>query len=269
MDNNWFNEDDDSFDIRPIGRMMEEIFEPYKTMLEEIKQTAEKAMEVFKPVFDVVASFQNKIGTTIANGMKISKAIDCLGEAQYVQWEYLTTEFVDEIVESKNINKTLRIMYERSNYSDFFRISEECQKSKLVGKNAKILAQATDSFKKGHTDLVAIGITVVIDGTLANLPDSYYKKTSIIKRCERLAEKLDTDGFLDNEEFALLALALTFSKAFESIGGNSDFNGKEPNTINRHWTVHGRAVRRKTKLDCVKLIRFLYAIIILGEYLDT
>ena len=43
------------------------------------------------------------------------------------------------------------------------------------------------------------------------------------------------------------------------------FDDPEPKILNRHWIMHGRSLRRKTKLDCVKMIRFIYGIILLDE----
>jgi hypothetical protein len=77
---------------------------------------------------------------------------------------------------------------------------------------------------------------------------------------------LRLEGRLSEDEYSLFSLYLTVDSTMNTFAASSDFGKeKEPAYINRHWTMHGRAERRKTKMDCVKLLRFLYAIILLDR----
>ena len=134
----------------------------------------------------------------------------------------------------------------------------------LDGNNARILSQAIDSFLTKNYDLCAIGITVVIDGELSVITGD--PGTNIKRRIEPLLEKLDDDEVLSEDEYSLFSLYLTVDETMKTFAASSNFgNEKEPQYINRHWTMHGRTQRRKTKMDCVKLLRFLYAIILLDK----
>ena len=77
--------------------------------------------------------------------------------------------------------------------------------------------------------------------------------------------KLEDNEEIENDEFSVFALLITFRETMESFSHNSDFKKKEPKNLNRHWIMHGRSRRRKTKLDCIKTIRFIYGIILIDE----
>ena len=105
---------------------------------------------------------------------------------------------------------------------------------------------------------------VVIDGELSVVTGN--PGTNIKRRIEPLLEKLDDDEVLSEDEYSLFSLYLTVDATMKTFAASSNFgNEKEPQYINRHWTMHGRTERRKTKMDCVKLLRFLYAIILLDK----
>ena len=65
----------------------------------------------------------------------------------------------------------------------------------------------------------------------------------------------------------MFSLFYTFNKTVEIFTANSDFHGKEPKGLNRHWIAHGRSRRKKTKLDCVKLINLVYGIILIDAHI--
>ena len=62
---------------------------------------------------------------------------------------------------------------------------------------------------------------------------------------------------------------MTLEKTLDSFSAPSDFKGKEPKGLNRHWIAHGRATRKKTKLDCVKMINLIYGLLLIGELEST
>ena len=74
--------------------------------------------------------------------------------------------------------------------------------------------------------------------------------------------------FFDHDEYATLTLALTLEKTLDSFSAFSDFSKKEPKGLNRHWIAHGRSTRKKTKLDCVKMINLIYGLLLI-EQLDS
>ena len=263
-------DDNESKKISNIGSSLAESLRPLyeigNYLGELVKKSAEWYNEVFKPLQD----FGREIRAKLVNISEVASAAfkpllvaDKLGKHQYVIWEYMTPEFVDTIYKSSNEDKELRLMYEKDKYRLFYSLSQECINC-LDGNNARILSQAIDSFSLKKYDLCAIGITVVIDGELSVVTGN--PGTNIKRRLEPLLGKLDDDEVLSEDEYSLFSLYLTVDATMKTFAASSDFgNEKEPQYINRHWTMHGRTERRKTKIDCVKLLRFLYAIILLDK----
>lgn len=263
-------DDNESKKISNIGSSLAESLSPlYEIgyyLGELVKKSAEWYNEVFKPLQD----FGREIRAKLVNISEVASAAfkpllvaDKLGKHQYVIWEYMTLGFVDTIYKSSNVDKELRLMYEKDKYRLFYSLSQECINC-LDGNNARILSQAIDSFSLKNYDLCAIGITVVIDGELSVVTGN--PGTNIKRRLEPLLGKLDDDEVLSEDEYSLFSLYLTVDATMKTFAASSDFgNEKEPQYINRHWTMHGRTERRKTKIDCVKLLRFLYAIILLDK----
>ena len=188
-------------------------------------------------------------------------AISVLGDAQFVTWEFMHKPFVDEVLESHNINKTLRLYYEKEHYQSVFETAEKCKGHPIIGSNKKVYEQAISAFRAGHTDIAVIGLTATLDGALSVASEKLI--TSIPKRVEEFLNKIRTKKTVTPREISIFSLLSTFQKSMAIFGADSDFHKPEPKNLNRHWIAHGRSYRKKTKLDCVKLIHMLYAIILL------
>ena len=88
------------------------------------------------------------------------------------------------------------------------------------------------------------------------------------ERCNAILDKLmDLDDIAD-EEYATLTLFMTFNTMVKSFYKTISFSDPEPRFLNRHWIMHGRIQREMTRLDCIKLLRFLYGIILI-DYIDA
>ncbi len=264
MENNAFNK------INDIGQSIVESLIPLYEIGNYLGNLLKKSEEwyniVFKPLQDFSKSIQEKfasISSVLSVAFRPLLVADELGKHQYVIWEYLTPEFVNSFYQCPNIDKELRLMYEKNNYKLFYSLSQECINC-LEGNNARVLSQAIDSFSIKNYDLCAIGITVVIDGELSVVTGN--PCTNINHRVELLFQKLDNDEVLSEDEYSLCSLYLTVDATMRTFAASLAFGKeREPSYINRHWTMHGRTERRKTKMDCVKLLRFLYAIILLDK----
>lgn len=193
------------------------------------------------------------------------RAIEKLGENQYVYWDYLDDEMIDTLLQSNNINKTMREINSKKDYADIRVIASKCSKSPRMAPYQTMLKQAMSSFENGGNELALLGFLSIIDGLLSDVSNNL-TSTSIYGRANPILEKLENSEAVENSEYAELALLMTFRDTMESLGAKSDFSKKEPKNLNRHWIMHGRSRRRKTKLDCVKMIRFIYGIILIDEF---
>ncbi|MCR4755746.1 MAG: hypothetical protein K5868_09500 [Lachnospiraceae bacterium] len=262
--------DDNNIDFNSISYDLSNILEPIdkgrQSIIEMINNTLEQYRMVVKPILDLFVPIHETIIGAVRNMGEAFKPISVarmLGEHQYIQWERMPESFVEDIYNSSNIDKTLRLMYEREKYKSFYTVANSCIESGILGRNDRIIHQAVNSFANKDYDLASIGITVVLDGTLSRITGNV--TTNIKSRVNQLLQQLNEDEELTNEEYALLTLYISLDNALGTFAASLPFDGIEPSCINRHWMVHGRSSRRRTKMDCVKLIRFLYAVIIINE----
>ena len=220
-----------------------------------------------KPIQEMVQEVMDNIRNfvrLIAERMRPIKALEPLADNQYIIWEYMDEEFVDMILSSNNINKTLRFYHEKEKYNSVYETAEKCCENIHDKTLQRLFNQAVRSFKEGNTDLAVVGFVSVIDGLLAVVNDS--TSTRISREFKSLVQKLENEQVLDDTEYAIFSLFYTFNKTVEIFTANSDFHGKEPKGLNRHWIAHGRSRRKKTKLDCVKLIKIIYGIILIDKH---
>ena len=226
-----------------------------------------KYIEMIQPILNAADSFRKTAIMVLKRFIELTKplrAVGLLSDNQFVVWEYPTQDFVEELVNSTNVDKTLRLIYEKEKYSSVIDIAKKCSESPILQNNKRLFDQAIKAFKKGDTDLAILGITATLDGTLSNISGN--TTTSFYKRAEALIDKLKSAESLmtlGEEEYSVIILAISLDRTLQSFIARSDFNGKEPKSLNRHWIMHGRSSKRKTKLDCVKLIRLLYGLIII------
>lgn len=204
-----------------------------------------------------------EIAQNLSEWSRPYRAIEKLGENQYVYWDYLNYETIDILLQSNNVNKTMRELNSKKNYADIKALALKCNQSSRMIPYQKMFKQAMEAFENGNNDLALLGFLSIIDGLLTDISDNV--TTSIFKRADPILRKLEDSEAIENSEYAELTLLITFRDTMESLSANSDFTQKEPKNLNRHWIMHGRTRRRKTKLDCVKMIRFIYGIILIDE----
>lgn len=238
--------------IRSFQRMLAELILPIKQIISLIPDSFEN----IKPVLLDLAKTMTEAG-------KAYRVIETLGDAQFVYWDYLPSDFAKAIEISPNTNKTLRewsVVRGASQVNET--ISNTCG-FPLMQKHLRLYTQSIDAFRRGHSDLAVAGLTSVFDGLLAELSNNPTHKLK--PRIQTIMEKLKTDTALDHDEYSTLALVITLEKTLDSYSEFGDFAQKEPKGLNRHWIAHGRSMRKKTKLDCVKMIHLIYGMLLVSK----
>ncbi len=242
--------------------------------MQEITRPAIEALQsiqsALKPIVEAVEQYRPKvaeIGQALLQATRPLSAIRKMGDAQFVFWDYMTEEYVDAIVDSENINKTLREQMLRDRFSKVNRTIEKTLSSPAMQKQKRLYSQSVNAFRSGDSDLAVTGFTSVFDGLLA---DTSGNPTSRLgPRINAIKQKLDNDELLNHDEYAMITLAMTLEKTLDSFSAPSTFKGKEPKGLNRHWIAHGRSTRKKTKLDCVKMINLIYGLLLIGDLEPT
>ena len=235
-----------------------------------VMEAVHSIQSALKPIVEAIEQYRPKvaeIGQALLQATRPLSAIRKMGEAQFVFWDYMTDEFVDAIVGAENINKTLREQLIRDRFSAVNKTIDKTLSSAVMQKHKRLYSQSVNAFRSGDSDLAVTGFTSVFDGLLA---DTSGNPTSRLgPRINAIKQKLDNDELLNYDEYATITLAMTLEKTLDSFSAPSDFKGKEPKGLNRHWIAHGRSTRKKTKLDCVKMINLIYGLLLIGDIEST
>lgn len=247
----------------PDFSALTEIVRGVQEVLRPVVEAAQRVQEVLRPIVQTAAQYREKIVTstvTFAKAAMAIAAVEKMGEAQYVYWEVMDRTFVAALVETQNTNKTLRELLVKEKFASTYITVERTQMHPLMKKHLRLYTQAVSSFENGHNDIAVNGLTSVFDGILSAVSGN--TTHSLKPRIEEIKKKLEKEEVLESEEYATLTLAITLQKTMESFAKSVPFREKEPKGLNRHWIAHGRSIRRKTKLDVVKMINLIYGLLL-------
>jgi hypothetical protein len=191
------------------------------------------------------------------------KAIERLGDAQYVCWDYMSQEFVEDVLAAPNVNSFLRQYMIRDRFKKVEDTISKTASSTQITPFARLYLQSVEAFREKKNDLAVVGFTAVFDGLLSVVSENSTHKLKY--RIKVIKDKLNNEKALSHEEYAMIAFMMTFDKTMDSFSADSDFKNKEPKGLNRHWIAHGRTLRKKTKLDCVKMLNMIYGLILVSN----
>ena len=247
---------------KPFGEAKDKI----ESICNLLSAAAHSYQEWIDSTFGSVQQFHEKIlevGKKVLWFTEIIQTIEKLGDAQLVYWEHLSPELIERIPIVSNTDAVLRDIFERDEYRAIYKIADTCAYHPVLGDNKQTLEQAIIAMRNGHFNLASVGIIAAIDGALSSATNDTSIK--IFARSQKLLEKLSTEDAFSETELALTILFITFDKTMKSFSANIPFDQNEPVTINRNWIMHGRSSRKRTMLDCAKLIHFLYGIMLLSD----
>ncbi|MEG0835769.1 MAG: hypothetical protein RR413_10035 [Christensenellaceae bacterium] len=250
----------------PDSSPLTETIQKIQEMVRPVAETAQRIREIIRPITEFVSEYQLEINKTIHElsvAFRPLKAIAKMGEAQFVSWDYLSKDFMEAIFATNNTNKTLREYLAREKFKSVCNTIEKCENEPLMKKHFRLFKQSVSAYNRGDSDLAVNGFTSVFDGLLSDITGNSTHKLQ--PRIQTIRDKLEKDEILDNDEYAMLTLALTFEKTIESFSKPAPFETEEPKGLNRHWIAHGRSSRKKTVLDCVKLINLIYGLLLINK----
>lgn len=228
-----------------------------------------RIQEILRPVLEYLDQYKIKIAESMQEVSRIMRPLDAInkmGSTQFVFWRIMSNDFMNALIESEDSDKPLCEIVEQNEWAGVYSTIEEIRESPLMKSNLRLYNQAVSAFVRNDYDLAVVGFTSALDGILSKVSSNPTHRLQ--PRIEVIKEKLERDDILENEEYAMLTLALTLEATLESFSKTAPFTEPEPKGLNRHWIAHGRSTRRKTKLDCIKLIRLIYGLLLIYE-LDT
>lgn len=256
---------------RPVILAMQRANEQTQTFGEVVRQTQER-LKAFSDgmvkFFNVIQSFGDAIIKVARPMLVISK----LSEIQYVFWDYMTPAFADEIISAPDVNTFMNEYESTEDYKKSKEVIEKCSQHPFVAPQKRLFTQAIRCYHDEQYDIAIIGMMAVIDCviTMASGNPSH----RLANRCKEIMSKIELNTAVSYAEYAVVTLLMTYQAMFDTLEHGITFsdtpNAKnEPMTLNRHWLMHGRTVREKTRFDCIKLLNFLYSIILIDELSST
>ncbi len=235
-------------------------YQPMITNLtDELAKSAEWAQNI-APDFDYLRRSLSDASLKLVEAMRPMLAISKVGDAQYVLWDYMALEFFESVIETDDVNVILQALEEKNNYNKSNDIIEKCLYHPFLNDHKRLFKQAIVAYQNGQYELAALGFVTVIDDTLTQASGMNTHKA--YDRCMVILDKFVKSEMVSDKEYATISLFTTFRSTYLALYKPVPFDEDEPYELNRHWIVHGRTKRELTRLDCVKLLNFLYGIIL-------
>ena len=256
-------------DFSAIGSVLAETTRQYQEMMRPMTDALQKYAEMMRPIEEAAESFNTRfseITAKAAEAVRPFAAIRKFEDAQFVYWDFMPRDFMEEVIASENINKTLRVYESKNKYQKSDVVIDMCLQHPFIAPHLRVFEQTAGAYHNGQYDLAAIGLIAVIDSVLSEASSNLTHKP--LDRCKAILDKISKKDALDSEEYAIITLGLTFRAMFDTLFKTVPFLESEPKYLNRNWIMHGRSKKKKTRLDCIKLLNFLYGIILIDELQD-
>lgn len=195
-----------------------------------------------------------------------SAATDRLIENQVVFTDDLTQDLAKEICNSADadIEKIVCSYYFGNNKCNVEKVISRCQQNEQVQKHGELYDQIISAYRRDHYLIACIGLFSLIDGVLADVSED--TTTRFRRRLDAAREKIGSEKKLSEIDRKTLCIYKA-SKSFDTsiFRDYYDFSKPEPQTINRHWDLHGRTHREHNQVDFLKVLLWLDAIIFLSS----
>lgn len=247
--------------------MDNEVFEIPKGIVEGLKVIAGAIDRIWNEYnIDTRELFERL--SIIADGARWLAAIDKLAEHQIAFTDRMTAELVYKINTSENVDDVISHYYFDNNDANINNLIHRCEKAQEIKAYNPLFGQIIQAYKLGSYQLACIGLFALMDGVLAEasqMQDNTHF-TSRIKKIADRASSQETLGDLDKIEVAIYITIKKFEKSKElSMFYGGKFSGDESDRLKRDWLLHGRTHRDYEKIDFLKVLLWLDAIIFLSN----
>lgn len=257
--------------IAPAITTMAKTLNAYREMSVKISETLIQPMLTLQKMVSEItaplAEFKKRLPEIIAPIIKASnqmQAIKRLGEHQLIWFDSLDEVCINDILKNSDVEIAIIKYLEKTSYYVVNDTIRACRKTDLMKEKKLLFNQSVSAYRKNHCNLACIGFISIIDFLLSEISGDI--ETKFLKKVEIVVEKMKTEEFLDNFELVYFYIFLSLENTLNSVFAHSDFSKDEPTNLNRHWIAHGRTQRKYTKLDCIKLINLIYALLLVGSF---
>lgn len=230
-----------------------------------------KGLETFAYALNKVHTWYQKNADNIANYLLVfaefsewSIATNELIESQFVFTDNLTQPLAHEIYQGADVEEVMTRYYFDNNGQNMQKLIQRCKDSDYIREYRELYNQILNAYDRENYLLACIGLFSLVDGLLAEC-SGMIKQTNFEKRLKHISDKFANQVELNEIDRKTLCIYDAFKKFDCSVFKKSNFDDEEPQTVNRHWDVHGRTHRKHTRIDFLKVLLWLDAVIYLSE----
>lgn len=234
--------------------------------LETFSNALGKATTWYEENADIITSYL----LAFAEFGEWSIAINKLIENQFVFTDNLTPALAHEIYQGADVEEVMTRYYFDNDGQNMKKLIQRCKDSSYIREYRELYHQILNAYGREDYLLACIGLFSLVDGLLAEC-SGMIKQTGFKTRLERISDKLADKVELNEIDKKTICIydainnAASDKKTDCSVFKYSDFSGKEPPMVNRHWDVHGRTHRKHTRIDFLKVLLWLDAVIYLHD----
>ena len=107
--------------------------------------------------------------------------------------------------------------------------------------------QCWQAFQNKLYAVCATSLLSVIEGILSEFSDDK-QDVRMMKVCQKKVDTFPSTGSTIQKH-----IWLSYNNFIRNLYQKSDFSADEPETINRHWLLHGRSDFEIDEMDCIRL----------------
>ena len=219
-----------------------------------------KAITWYEENADIISSYL----LAFAEFGEWSIATSKLIENQFVFTDNLTPDLAHEIYQGADVEEVMTHYYFDNDGQNMEKLIQRCKYSNYIREYRELYHQILNAYDREDYLLACIGLFSLVDGLLAEC-SGMIEQTGFKKRLERISDKLADKVVLNEIDKKTICIYEAFKKFDCSVLNDSVFSDKEPPTVNRHWDVHGRTHRKHTRIDFLKVLLWLDAVIYLHD----
>ena len=248
--------------ISTVSKKYENSYGQIAKSIEPLIQMSNRIAEITAPL----QSMQNQLNHLLSPIAKISaqfSALRKLGDNQFIWFTQFTENLIDEIGNSENVNSLLDEVIKDNDYFETNEIIKTIRKSSVMKEKRELFSQSVSSYRRGHYLLACVGFVSIIDLLLTKI--SGVKTTKFLEKVEIAIAKANTDEVINEYDIKYFYMSFGLETTLKTVFAFSKFEEDEPHTLNRHWIAHGNTKKHYEKLDCIKLINLIYALLLIAN----
>lgn len=234
-----------------------------EVMSKALKLFAEKITELMN-WYHINQDTINEYFKAFGNLILWRNAVNRLSENQIVFTEQLSGDMIEKVNKSTNVDEIILEYYTENEEKCLRNLVERCGAAECVIAYKKLYPQIVIAAEMGCFQLACLGLFSLEDGILSDIVNQP-KNTSFKKRMREIEDKINNKIPPSQTDLKVFAVMISIGAFQETAFGNSDFDKPEPSYLNRHWILHGRSHRDFTKMDYIKMLLSLDALIFMAN----